>query len=154
MRALAAAAVLLIVVALAASEPIRAQDEGAVGATIFVDPLSASLRLTPTRIQERHQTTARLSITNSGPSATRTVTATLLIDPTGATIVGGATRTLSGIAGRTTQTVDWRLCGRTRGGYLAMAVVTSSDAAGHVFRAETTAVLLEITPNRGAPSFC
>jgi len=153
MRALAAAAV-LILVALAASGSVSAQDEGAVGATIFVDPLSASLRTTPTRIQERHQATARATITNSGPSATGTVTATLLIDPAGATIVGGATRTLSSLPALTTQNVEWRLCGRTRGGYLAMAIVTASDTAGHVFRAETTAVLLEITPNRGAPSFC
>ena len=153
MRAPAAAA-LLILVALAASGPVSAQDEGAVGATIFVDPLSASLRLTPTRIQERHVSTARATIINSGPSATRTVTATLLIDPAGATILGGATRTLSSLPGRTTQNVEWRLCGIKRGGYLAMAIVTSSDAAGHAFRAETTAVLLEITPNRGAPSSC
>ena len=152
MRALATA--LLIVVALATSGTVSAQDEGGVGATIFVDPLTASLRITPTRIQERHQAMARATITNSGPSATQTVTATLLIDPAGATIVGGATRTLSSIPARTAQNVEWRLCGRTRGGYLAMAIVTSSDAAGHVFRAETTAVLLEITPNRGAPSFC
>lgn len=153
MRPIAAAA--LILLALAGGSSAVAQEEGGtLGATVFVDPLSATLRLRPESIQHTQGATARATIENAGPAPVTGVTVTLLIDTQGVEIDGGPTRTLTSIAGNSASEVSWRLCGTATGSYLAMAVVEGSDTAGHAFHTETAAVLLTVTARRGRGGTC
>jgi hypothetical protein len=153
MRALFAAAALLALLA-AASATARADEGGTVGATVFVDPLTANLKIKPSSVQVAHEANARSTIVNQGPAPLGAVTATLLIDAQGVTVVGGATRTLSGIAAHSSVDTAWRLCGARPGSYLAMVKVSSTDGSGRAFEAETAAVLLEVTGARGRAASC
>jgi hypothetical protein len=144
-------AVALILLALASGGPADAQeDSGVVGATIFVDPLSATLRIRPETVQQtpKPEANARATIVNNGPATVINVTATLLIDPR-ITVIGGATRTVASIAGDSSSTVTWRLCGKVAGNYLALAIVTARDAQGRPFQTETTAAMLSVIARRG-----
>jgi hypothetical protein len=149
MRRIFVAALVLVAVALA--DPAAAQEDGGVvGASIFVDPLAATLRIRPETVQQtpNPEANARATIFNDGPAPVTGVTVALLIDP-GVTVTGGATRTITAIPGDSSANVTWRLCGKVAGNYLALVTVTASDAQGREFHAESTAVMLTVISRRG-----
>ena len=147
-------ALFTVVALLAATGSAQADDSGTVGATIFVDPLAATLTIKPASIPIQHQANARATIVNNGPAPLRSTTATLLIDPLAVSVAGGLTRIVPALAANSSVEVSWRLCGVRAGSYLAMARITSSDSLGHQFETETAAVLLEVTPRRRGNSSC
>jgi len=153
MRPLLAAA--LVLLAFAAANTVAAQEagEGVVGATVFVDPLSSELRVPRERVQVGRETTIRATVLNNGPVRSMEGTATLLIDTRGVLIQGGPDLAVPPIRPHSERQVSWQVCGLAPGSYLAMAVITSADAAGHPFRTETSAVLLEVETRqaRGKP---
>ncbi len=139
---------------LGASSEARADDGGTVGARVFVDPLSADLRIRPSKVQVGQAANARSTIVNRGPAPLGAVTVTLLIDAQGVVVAGGTTRIVAGIAPHSSVELIWRVCGARPGSYLAMVDVSSSDAFGRTFETETTAALLEVKAGPGRPGSC
>jgi hypothetical protein len=130
------------------------QESGNVGATVFVNPLGATLRIQPKQVQQGNRASVRVTISNHGPAPVNDVTATLLVDLQGVVIMSAPKLDLSILRARSSRTLEWTVCGVTPGNYLAMAVVMSGDAQGRTFRAETGALLLEVSPRNGRPKPC
>jgi hypothetical protein len=151
-RWLGAAALVFAVFML--GEPAAAQDSGSIDATVFVDPLGARIRIQPDHTQQGNNTAIRLTVTNAGPVPLASVTATLLIDPLGVRVEGERTIVLARLRSASSASHEWRVCGAAPGNYLAMVVVTSGDAEGHSFRAETSALLLQVDPRKGRAKPC
>jgi hypothetical protein len=135
-------------------EPAAAQDSGSIDATVFVDPLSAKIRIQPDEIQQGNNATVRLTVSNAGLAPLASVTATLLIDPVGVRVEGQPTIVLARLRAASSASHEWRVCGASPGNYLAMVVVSSGDAEGHLFRAETSALLLQVDPRKGRAKPC
>lgn len=137
-----AAAVLALLVA---SGPAgsRAEEGGALTASVVASPLAVSLDLSSHEVRVGERLTATGRLANLGAASPLAVAVTLIAEPAGVSIAGSSLRSAI-VRPLGTKAVRWRLCAAAAGNYIIVARAVAIDSSGRTYTAESEAELLTV----------
>jgi hypothetical protein len=127
--------------ALALAGGARAAGGGSVSGTVVANPLAVAISLSSTSLPVGSAFSATATVSNLGAAPLSDVDVTLQAD---SGIAGASTKRLPSIAGGSTASAAWQLCGLAPGNYVLLA----KGQAGS-FSAESAAQLLQIASGSG-----
>jgi hypothetical protein len=136
------AALILVALGLLAGVA-RGGESESLSASVVASPLALSLTLSASQASVGDEVTATASATNLGSAPLSGVELELRVDPLGVVVGGGPKRTVS-IAGSSSSTASWPVCGLAPGSY----VVLVSGKLGPV-TVESAAQVLDVLPGPG-----
>ena len=131
-----------VLLALGVVAGAHAAGSGSITGSVFVNPLTVSLAVSPGSSAVGGSVSATATVRNSGPaplSATVTLTADVNL-----AVAGGATRTIGTLPANGTAQVSWSLCALAPGGYVVLANATSGP-----YRTDSPAQVLNVSAGSG-----
>jgi hypothetical protein len=139
-------AIFLICGAVFCPDSAHADEEEAVLVTVTPNPLTITIELYDPNAETGRPARLRTSTTNLGNANLMDVQVTLSVQPALVGSRGGFSQTHRQVNSNNQATASWSLCSNTPGNYIVMASAEVTDAVTGTFRAESTALLLEVTP--------